>query len=232
MSDTGEQKLYDGFPDGDVAPQEALHEPIDPNAFAGIPGSPPVTDKGASTAALRPRKLSHRLKYVAQLASMGLTQKEICERTGYTQHRMSVILNAPIVSNEVERTRRHVFERDPEKALRTMLPKALESIDAVLDHKSDGFREKVEKSKTAFALLERTHGKPKQSMEMTGNLLADLYSMMDARVRDENAPTFHAEARDVSDAEVSPHEEAVKVVEDPLDAYLQHNLPAVVKESK
>lgn len=207
-----------------------------------MPGSKPIlTSGGLATKQLQPKRMSHRLKYVAQLAAMGLTNQEICQRTGYNPVRLSVVLRSPIVSNEVELTRKYIFSTDVEKAQKVMLPKALEAIHDVLKHEPGDFKEMKSKSETAFALLERTHGKPTQKVEASGNLLSELYALMDARAA---SNTFEGFARDVSDADFKgPDDKPLPQVnpqapgampdafaltpqqtKDPLDSYLDKTL--------
>lgn len=228
---------------GELAP-DGNEGAFDPENWAGIPGSKPVTDKGASVKKLRPKKLSHRLKYVSQLAAMGLSGKEIAERTGYTQHRISVVLNSPLVSNEVELTRRHVFERDPEMRLKSMLPKALGAIDEVLNVSTVNFKEQLSKADIGFRLLERTHGKPKQSVELGSGMLSDLFRLLDARDAAGQAPlAIPAESRRMEfkgeheDAVLSESTERGDLSEspipssvDPLDEFVNLNFPAHRKD--
>lgn len=146
---------------------------------------------------------------------MGCTNKEISERTGLSSQRLSIVLNAPQVSNEVERTRRHVFERDAEAAMRTMLPKALESIDKVLSFDTQNFREMRDKASTGFTLIEHTHGKPTQRIEASGSLLSDLFKLMDERSLED------AKRAGVVDAEFSEIHGSPRADIDPLDEFLK-----------
>lgn len=215
---------------------------LPPEELQCLPGSKPILSSGGlATKQLQPKRMSHRLKYVAQLAAMGLTNAEICQRTGYSQVRLSVVLRAPVVSNEVELTRKYIFATDVERAQKVMLPKALEAIHDVLNHEPVDFREKKSMSETAFALIERTHGKATQKIEASGTLLADLYSMLDARAA--AAGTWEATAQEVTEAEIipeapqpprvhpqAPGPDAFAPSPNALDAYLDKNLPALSKE--
>lgn len=178
----GELDIED-FPDGDQsAPPDMASDPyFRPLQGALIGGSPAVTSYAAGVRSLMPKKISHRLKYVAHLKAMGLTNNEIAEKAGYTAHRISVVLNSPHVSAEVERMRRHLLDRDPDIALRAMIPKALRAIDDVLSKQTDNFREQVAKKDAALQLFDRTHGKPTQRIEASGNLLSDLFALLDQR---------------------------------------------------
>lgn len=185
LPDEAELDIED-FPDGDVGlpPGEENPDPyLRPLDGALIEDSPPIVSYAPGVRSLMPKKLSHRLKYVAHLKALGCTNKEIAEKAGYTQHRVSVIMNSPHVSAEVERMRRYLFERDPDVALRGMIPKALKAIDDVLSAPNEKLTSKAD---IAFRLFERTHGKPKQTVDMGGNMLSDLFALLDAR--DESPP--------------------------------------------
>lgn len=156
----------------------------------------------------QPEKLTHRIKYVAHLAALGLTSREIAEKSGYTQATVNKLINAPIVSLEVERARQSFLRQDPDTSLRIMIPKALTAIHEVLDSPEEKRSLKVD---TAFRLLERTHGKPKQSVDMGGNLLKDLFELLDQRDAE------HGKQRVVETERVTEAE----VVADPLDAAVE-----------
>lgn len=201
------------FSPGDPRRRKLLPDHIEDSAYAGIPGSPQVVSKAKSTRYLGPKKLSHRLKYIVELAAMGLSGKEIAERTGYSFVRISIILNTAQISNEVERARRFMFGQDAERALKSMLPKALGAIEDVLLHETTEFRDKRDKASTAFTLLERTHGKPKQSIEVGGNLLADLYALMDQKTKIVDVE-YSKEAQEAQYREIKKHRGGGEATED------------------
>jgi hypothetical protein len=178
-----------------------------------IDNSPPITTFAESSRSIQPMKLSHRLKYVAHLKAMGMTNKEIAEKAGYTQSRISIVLNSPHVSAEVERMRRHLLDRDPDVALRAMIPKALRAIDDVLSTTPVSMKEKVWKKDAALQLFDRTHGKPTQKIEASGNLLSDLFALLDQRDAPQAPRDVPAESRNLDsgeesvEAELSPQTE-------------------------
>lgn len=174
------------------------------------------------------KSISHRQKLVATLAAMGFRHIEIAERVGYTSVRVGQLLATPEVSLEVERQRQALFKLDPELSMRTMIPKALEVISEVLHNANEKASLRTE---TAFRLFERTHGKPKQSIDLGGNLLKDLFEMLDQR-----DSTIASTARTVpsEDAQVVPatdepeaSTEATQTtqVPSPLDAFVESQFP-------
>lgn len=198
---SGEEKVLDiedfaedlGYIPGDLATDPYLR----PLQGMLIEDSPAITTFAPSSRSIQPRKLSHRLKYVAHLKAMGMTNKEISEKAGYTQSRISIVLNSPHVSAEVERMRRHLLDRDPDIALRSMIPKALRAIDDVLSKQTDNFREQVWKKDAALQLFDRTHGKPTQKIEASGNLLSDLFALLDQRDAPQPPKDISVESRNL-----------------------------------
>lgn len=222
---TGSKARYDS----DAPP--SFYAPVEPENYAGIAGQPPVVSHSTTVKTFAPKKLSHRLKYIIQLAAMGCTRTEIAERSGYSTARLSTVFNSPLISNEVERTRHFIFERDAERALKTMVPKALRAIDDVLSVETTNFKEQISKSDVAFSLLERTHGKAKQQIEMGGNLLADLLAMMDSRDAKASEQILEAEraereqgASDAEYTEARPASPASPAPPDDFDTFLDSNL--------
>jgi hypothetical protein len=66
---------------------------------------------------------------------------------------------------------------------------------------------------TAFKLLERTHGKPKQSVDMGGNLLKDLFELLDQRDATSAVRTIEVKADEAQVVEAR--------AADPLDEALE-----------
>jgi predicted transcriptional regulator len=155
-------------------------------------------------------RLTHRIKYVAHLAALGMTSSEIAERSGYSPATVNKLLRAPLVSLEVERARQSFLRQDPDTSLRIMIPKALTAISEVLDSTEEKRSLKVD---TAFKLLERTHGKPKQSVDMGGNLLKDLFELLDQRDATSAVRTIEVKADEAQVVEAR--------AADPLDEALE-----------
>lgn len=207
---------------------------FDPEHYHGTPGSPPVKDKQAYSRKQWPKKVSHRMKYIVQLAAMGCTGPEIQERTGYSLPRIHFLLNAPIVSNLIELERKHLFNTDPVMSLKRSIPTAVNRIVEALEHEAGDFKEKRDQSAIAFQLIERTHGKPQQSIEMKGSLLADIYDMLESRVVNDTPIAARGRHVDAEDAEIAPGSspEQPENQKDKFDAYLDKNLPALKEHGK
>jgi hypothetical protein len=177
-----------------------------------------------------PAKLSHRHRFIAHLAALGLKAREISAKTGYTEPRLSVILNNSLVKAEIEHVRKSLFATDPDQRLKLALPKALEVIDDCLNNPQAKLALRVD---TAFRLMDRTHGKPKQQVEHTGTLLKDLFAELDRRSG--HGPALDVESK-VVDADLvrTEHEEPTSVggVDeefDDIDAWVEQNLGKKLK---
>lgn len=134
------------------------------------------TSDAPSMNAMAPYRLSHRIRVIAHMAALGLSNREIAGRTGYTEGRISIVLRSIEVTEEVERTRKEIFSRSDAQALVTMLPKAYETIWETL--RDDGAARAL-RVDTSFKIIERLHGKPKQSVDVGGTLLKDVFAMLD-----------------------------------------------------
>lgn len=196
--------------------------PVEPEKFPDEVG--PAEDKAYKTENYEPKptdvtwgdhvgpeKLSHRHKYVAHLAAMGFKQVEIARRTGFSQSWLSTILSGGLLNAEIERARKEMFALDPDLALKSALPDATQLITEVIRNDQEKTSLRVD---TAFRLLERTHGKAKQAIELGGSLIKDLFQQLDAANR---AKTIQVDSRSIPvEAEWTDAprvEEPVRVVE-------------------
>ena len=150
---------------------------------------------------LGPKKVSYKHDFIIRLAALGFKQCEIAERTGYSQTRLSLILNNSRIKKKILQVREQVFSKDPDTALRTMIPDALNVIREVIQNPQERAQTRIDAS---YRLLDRTHGKAKQSIDVGGSLIRDLFDQLDAV---KNAKpidvTVEAKDADVIDAWVS-----------------------------
>lgn len=170
------------FPDEESSPQDSNYK---------TPGYEPKPTDVTWGDHVGPEKLSHRHKYVAQLCAMGFKQVEIGRRTGFSQAWLSTIINSELMRNEIDRARKEMFALDPELALKSALPDAVELITATIRDDQQKASLRVD---TAFRLIERTHGKAKQAIELGGSLIKDLFQQLDAASR---AKTISVDARSI-----------------------------------
>lgn len=141
-------------------------------------------------ALLGPKKLKQRHEFIAYLMSFGLTAREISKRVGMTDGYLSQIMNTPIVKERAESLRRELFGMDPNKGMHTMVKQCLSVIDEVLNNPNEKSALKVD---AAFRVLERTHGKPRQIVEVEGSLLKDLFARLDSAPQSLDSDATEAE---------------------------------------
>lgn len=194
------------------------------------PGYEPKPDDVSWGDHVGPQELSHRHKYVAHLAAMGFKQVEIARRTGFSQAWLSTILSGELLTEEIDRIRKEMFALDPELALKSALPDSVELITKVIRDDQQKTSLRVD---TAFRLIERTHGKAKQAIELGGSLIKDLFQQLDAANRaktisvDSRAVPTEAEWTDSSAPSEHEVPSAVPPVSDndkEIEEWLQKNL--------
>lgn len=123
------------------------------------------------------KKLSTRHHYIAFLAAVGKSQKEICEETGMSPSRMSIVMNSQRMRQEVARIQNEHFGKNTAERFMQMLPKATKFYDDMLntqDQQSRGLKFKVAKD-----LMDRALGKPKETVEIKNNSVRELYLFLD-----------------------------------------------------
>lgn len=124
-----------------------------------------------------PKKLSHRHKYMAHLAALGKSNRAIAQAMGLTDSRVSIIINSPIVREEIDRVRAELFESEEEKRTKLMIPKAMGIVEEVLNNSQERSSLRVD---TAFRLMDRVYGKPKQHIQQDGTTIKDLFELLNS----------------------------------------------------
>lgn len=193
---------------------EGANADATPGAQSTLPAKPADVPWGDW---IGPRKLSHRHKFIAHLAALGLNNNDIAERTGMTPSRISIVLGNTLMGQEIERCRKEIFAGDLDQSLRLMLPKAVKIIDDVLSPTAQV--KKDLQIRTAFKLMERTHGMPKQSVAHSGSLLRDLFDELDSQEGDDEDASIPVDGRPVyPEAEVTQ-----ETKRSPIDAFVEEN---------
>lgn len=149
-------------------------------------------------AELGPKKLTHRHMFVAHLAALGLSNAEICRRTGMTAAWMSIITRTQLMKDEIKRVREDLFAGSTEQRFKLMLPNAMQAIETALKP-NNGTKQSLQVD-TAFKLCDRAFGKPQQKIEHTGSAIKDLFELMDD-LRSKSK-TIEAKAQPIEDAQV------------------------------
>lgn len=117
--------------------------------------------------------LKPRHKEIARLHALGHTNNEICEKLGYSQSRISILLHNPVIRNEVDRYRNKLYEKDLISALKDLGHLSLEVVEEMLKSK-ERLSAKVD---TAKWVLEKVTGKAKQEVALESNTFAAFMEM-------------------------------------------------------
>lgn len=111
--------------------------------------------------------LNARQKQLATMHVLGSTNNEIAEKLHYSVSRVSVLLGATKVKNEIERIRDRMHEEDLEKRMKHLGPDALNVIEELLN---DPTVEAAKKESAAKWLLEKLTGKASQQIDVKGEI--------------------------------------------------------------
>ncbi len=128
-----------------------------------------------------PKELSHRHKFIANLAASGMRNGDIAEELNMTDSRISIILDNPSMKIEIARIREKMFGSNNRRRLEMLMPKALNVAEEVLTGEQHMMKHKIDMAKY---VLDQGLGKAKQDITVSGNLLGDLLDKLDAQVKD------------------------------------------------
>lgn len=127
-------------------------------------------DPDAPTAGVRNRRTE-----IARRAARGERNCDIASALGYTQAWVSTVMKDPFVQAEIKRYRDALMETDAMGRLKLAAPDAAERLHrSILDPKDRGG---LEASKF---VLEMTHGKPRQAINVESNSLSAFMEMLTA----------------------------------------------------
>ncbi len=110
----------------------------------------------------------------------GSSQQQIARELGYSESRISVILNKPQVHEKIERIRREFIGTESlSKKFSSVAPKAADFLSGVIMGKEDSkLSERIDASKW---MLEKVTGKPKQEVALDGGTtILQLLQALDA----------------------------------------------------
>jgi hypothetical protein len=138
----------------------------------------------AASAPSSTKTLKHRYEFVATLMAMGKRNKDICELTGLTASRVSVLVNRPEIqkraSQIAEELRSQANPLNPDEELKVGEADAVALIAETI--RDVGVKRQV-RVDTAFRLLDRTRGKARQPVDNNVSGLADLFKAMNEMTR-------------------------------------------------
>lgn len=178
-----------------------------------------------------PKKLGHRHELICMYAASGKSNTEIARDMGYTDHRMSIILNTPRVKMSIQNLRNKLYGEDVHSRFQRMLPKAVDVVEKILDNPQErpGIR-----LKAANELMNRAIGKPKETVEIKTNSIRDVFEYLD-RMRNGN-PTSHSHNNLVAIPSQQLHSQPETItieveatpVKNQIDSWISENVPTGV----
>lgn len=130
---------------------------------------------------LGPKKLNHRHELIAMMAANGVQARKICEELGFTDMRMSIILNTTRMKKRIEELRKQFYGETVQSRFNIMIPKAVKVIDDILDNPQERSHTKL---KAANELLNRAIGKPKETVEIRSTSAKDIFDYLDRKKKE------------------------------------------------
>lgn len=125
--------------------------------------------------------LSHKHNYIAYLAAKGFGTTEISNETGMSISRISTLLQSERMKFEIRAIQYKLFGKEPSKRFKEILPDAIDLAERVM--KDPNVKPSL-KLTAAMNFMDRALGKPKQSIEVEGSVLRQLYDKMDGKKED------------------------------------------------
>lgn len=163
-----------------------------------------------------PLKLNQRHKFLVHLAALGHSNKEICEKTGFTASWVSTLMSNTDIVKAIEAERTQLFAMDPDQALRLGIPNTVNMILDTVGNDQVPLKLRLE---TGWQLLDRTHGKAKQHVEVGGSMIKDLFKQLDSM---KEVPSITIDPKPVvEDAQIVEASPTQKPEIDPRDQELE-----------
>lgn len=166
-----------------------------------------------------PRKLSHRHQLIAHLAALGYSQRDIARNTGFSDHRVSMLLKTDLMQAQVKLVREvEMNGLGVTQKLDQLSSQAIRVYEQIL---MDPHQRAALRAKVATDVLDRKLGKPNQRIEVGGSLIKDFIQLL--KQQDEDRKTMPGESVRIEDATIS---EASLVPEIPAEAFLASPITA------
>lgn len=131
------------------------------------------------------KPLNARQYEVARLAFLGKTNTEIAEAVGYTEPWVCRLLQAPRVTEEIERFRDKAFERTVGERLKGMGPQAASVIEGIL---RDEMEKPALRADLAKWTLEKLTGKARQEVDVGSSTLGAFFKLLEEKTREAGSP--------------------------------------------
>lgn len=143
---------------------------------AGIPKPDDVLDASWNQTAVDFKKPQYQT--IAYLAALGHSQKDIATQVGLSQNHLSMVMNSDRMKFEVKRIHHRLFGKDIQKRLKELLPEALDTVEEVM---RDTTAKPQTKLTAAIDIMDRAMGKPKQTVEIEGSAIRELFERLDQK---------------------------------------------------
>lgn len=167
------------------------------------------------------RALNPRHRRLAQLAAMGKKNIEIAATLGYSESRVSVLLNNSLIQAEIRRIEDRAFEDDIGPRLRSLAEPAMNVLVECLLDRTGRYKEN-QKTDVARWLIEKLDGKPMQKHEVGENMLSVLMDRLDMIKATQGRDALDVTPRD-SQVVSNPTDEVLSE-EDQLKKWVEENL--------
>lgn len=158
----------------------------------------------------------YMIRACIHFAALGYSQKDIARHLGISAGRVSAIMKSQSCQSEIERLQKEFF--DPDKIFKQILPEAVKVTRRIMNRASAKDSDKLT---AASQFMDRALGKAKQTMEVQGSAIKDLFAALDKSRNTPHylTPPIEAEFNEVSDKKESPKEN-----QDSMDEWLDQHL--------
>lgn len=175
-----------------------------------------------------PKKLSDRHKLIAIYRAKGVNARTIANELGFTESRLSLILNTQRMQEQVEAYRQQYYGQSIQKRFHELTDKAVDVLEETINNPQERTSVKL---KAVNEVLNRSLGKPKEQIEIKTSTVRDLFEELDKLRRGELTLDFSA-ARPKSIESSDPNiidTTATRVDQyDSTDEWIEQNIPAEV----
>lgn len=170
-----------------------------------------------SAPVLKEKDFSFRYKAALHLAAVGGNAKEISEALDIPVSSIRSLLASQSARDEIDRIRYSIFQKEPERIFRNILPKAVNTAFEIMQNPET--REGV-RMDAAFRFMDRALGKPVQEIKQETSGLKEVFDRLDAIEKNRK---LNPEAP-IVEAEIVTEEGKPAETQDELDAWMEKNL--------
>lgn len=170
-----------------------------------------------------PDLLSNKDHLVVYLSAHGKSTPEIAEAMGLSPASVKTLLAKEHIQFEIKQLHHKLFGRDVQKRFKEMLAPAQDALEQILVNPNQNTKPGL-KFSAAQEVFDRALGKPKQSIEHSGSLVADLIDRLNG-----DKPTIDITPKIVKQVALdNPNHITERVVDnpnlDPIDQWAKDNV--------